>query len=192
MMMMFYHRLPTKKETKYMKTLFLIVLMAAFSAISTNAQIAKMSSVYTNTQTDCKAETKVEADEVPFICKAVGGFRLRIIPAGAQAEMLEIVDKGGETVASLGTVGYGYTSSKRMLEWRMANGKPFAVIFRVNTYDEKKATDAGDNPYLPQYKTGEKLLVRGLTGYSQIEFEVEGKDKTANAKAQKLADENFQ
>lgn len=173
------------------KILILLTLSFVF-VLGVNAQVAKMSSVYTNTQTDCKAEEKSEGDEVPFICKEVGGFRLRIIPAGAQAEMLEIVNKQGETVASLGNVGYGYTSAKRMLEWRMANGKPFAVIFRVNIYDEKKATDAGDNPYLPQYKTGEKLLVRGLTGYSQIDFEVDGKDKNANAKAQKLADENFQ
>lgn len=175
-----------------MKRLIVFLFLTIIASVSANAQVAKMTSVYTNTQTDCKAELKVEADEVPFICKEVGGFRLRIIPAGAQAEMLEIVDKEGKMVASLGNVGYGYTSSKRMLEWRMANGKPFAVIFRVFTYDEQKATDAGDNPYLPQYKTGEKLLVRGLTGYSQIDFEVDGKDKNANAKAQKLADENFQ
>ncbi|MBX7174400.1 MAG: hypothetical protein K1X72_25735 [Pyrinomonadaceae bacterium] len=173
------------------KTLILLVLSLVF-VLGVNAQVAKMTSVYTNTQTDCKAEEKSEGDEVPFICKAVGGYRLRIIPAGAQAETLEIVDSTGETVASLGNVGYGYTSSKRMLEWRMANGKPFAVIFRVFTYDEQKALDAGDNPYLPKYKTGEKLLVRGLSGYSQIDFEVDGKEANANAKAQKMADENFQ
>ncbi|MEK7724132.1 MAG: hypothetical protein AAB336_07290 [Acidobacteriota bacterium] len=175
-----------------MKKLILFTIVAVFSVISADAQIAKMTSVYTNTQTDCKAEEKSEGDEVPFICKEVGGFRLRIIPAGAQAETLEVVNKQGETVASLGNVGYGYTSSKRMLEWRMANGKPFAVIIRIFTYDEQKALDAGDNPYLPKYKTGEKLLVRGLTGYSQIDFEVDGKDKTANVKAQNLADSNFQ
>ena len=175
-----------------MSKLFILLTLLLSFIFTANAQVAKMTSVYTNTQTDCKAEEKSEGDEVPFICKEVGGFRLRIIPAGAQAETLEIVDKQGETVASLGNVGYGYTSSKRMLEWRMANGKPFAVIFRVFTYDEQKATDAGDNPYLPKYKTGEKLFVRGLTGYSQIDFEVDGKDKTANAKAQGLADSNFQ
>lgn len=176
-----------------MKKLILFLSLTLIGLISANAQVAKMTSVYTNTQTDCKAEEKSEGDEVPFICKEVGGFRLRIIPAGAQAEMLEIVDKKGETVASLGNVGYGYTTTaKRMLEWRMANGKPFAVIFRVFTYDEQKATDAGDNPYLAKYKTGEKLLVRGLSGYSQIDFEVDGKDKNANAKAQNLADSNFQ
>jgi hypothetical protein len=41
-------------------------------------------------------------------------------------------------------------------------------------------------------KTGEKLLIRGLTGHSQIDFEVEGKQKDANLKAQKKADQNFQ
>lgn len=174
------------------KLLILLMLSVAF-VVSANAQVAKMSSVFTNMQTDCKAESKVEADEVPFICKAVGGYRVRIIPAGAWAESVEIVDKKGETVASLGTVGYGYTTTNnRKIEWRMANGKPFAVILRVNTYNSEKANDAGDSPFLAKYKTGEKLLIRGLTGYSQIDFEIGGKGKNANLNAQKKADENFQ
>lgn len=176
-----------------MKNFILIALCTIFCAFSANAQVAKMSSVYTNLKVDCKAESKVEADEVPFICKAVGGYRVRIVPAGAWAEMIEIVDKTGESVASLGTHGYGYsTAPKRAVEWRMANGKPFAVIFRVNEYDQEKASEDGENPYTAKYKTGEKLIVRGLPGYSQIDFEVDAKEKNANAKAQKLADENFQ
>lgn len=177
-----------------MKKIFIVfLLITAFSVISANAQIAKMTSVYTNLQTECKPESKVETDEVPFICKEVSGFRVRITPAGAQAETVEIIDKKGDVVTSLGNVGYGYsTANNRKLEWRMANGKPFAVIFRVNKYNAEKALDEGDNPYLPKYKTGETLLVRGLTGYSQIDFEVDGKEPNANAKAQKMADENFQ
>lgn len=176
-----------------MKNFILIVLFTLFCAFSANAQVAKMSSVYTNLKADCKAEVKVAADEVPFICKAVGGFRVRIVPAGAWAETIEIVDKNNKTVASLGTHGYGYsTAPKRMVEWRMANGKPFAVIFRINEYDEAEASEEGDNPYTAKYKTGEKLIVRGLTGYSRIDFEVDAKEKNANVKAQKLADENFQ
>lgn len=176
-----------------MKSFIFIALITIFCAFSANAQVAKMSSVYTNLKVDCKPESKVEADEVPFICKAVGGFRVRIIPAGAWTEMIEIVNARNETVASLGTHGYGYsTAPKRAVEWRMANGKPFAVIFRINEYDQEKASEAGDNPYTPKYKTGEKLIVRGLTGYSQIDFEVDAKEKNANVKAQNLADENFQ
>ncbi|HQU86413.1 MAG TPA: hypothetical protein PKY59_25005 [Pyrinomonadaceae bacterium] len=176
-----------------MKNLIFIALLTIFCAFSANAQVAKMTSVYTNLKTDCQPEVKVVADEVPFICKAVGGFRVRIIPAGAWAETIEIVDKNKETVASLGTHGYGYSIvGKRMLEWRMANGKPFAVIFRINKYSSEEALESGDNPYLDKYKTGEALIIRGLTGYSQIDFEVDGKEKNANVKAQKLADENFQ
>lgn len=176
-----------------MKNFILIALFTIFCAISANAQVAKMTSVYTNLKTDCKPESKVEDQEVPFICEAVGGFKVRINPAGAWAESIEIIDKSGEQIASLGTHGYGYSvKGKRLVEWRMANGKPFAVIFRVNTYDAEKALEDGDNPYLDKYKTGEKLLVQGLTGYSQIQFEVDAKTKNANVEAQKLADENFQ
>ena len=176
-----------------MRKLILFTVLALLGAISANAQVAKMTSVYTNMQTDCKAESKVEDQEVPFICKAVGGFRVRINPAGAWAESVEVIDSKGETVVSFGSVGYGYTTTNnRKIEWRMANGKPFAVIFRVNTYNEEKANEAGDSPHLAKYKTGEKLLIRGLTGYSQIDFEIDGKEKLANAKAQQKADENFQ
>lgn len=176
-----------------MKNLILLILFTAFSAVSINAQVAKMTSVYTNLKTDCRAEEKIVADEVPFICKAVGGYRARIIPAGAWAEMIEIIDLQGETVASLGTHGYGYsTGGKRMLEWRLANGKPFAVIFRVNKFDSEASLENGDSPYLDKYKIGESLIVRGLDGYGQIDFEVDGKTKNANLAAQKKADENFQ
>jgi hypothetical protein len=176
-----------------MKKLFILLGLSLAFVFTANAQVAKMSSVFTNLQTDCKAETKSDGDEVPFICKAVGGYRVRIVPAGAWAETVEIVNAKGETVTSLGMVGYGYTAVKnRKIEWRMANGKPFAVIFRVNTYDSEKANEAGDSPFLPKYKTGEKLLIRGLTGHSQIDFEIDGKAKKANLNAQKKADENFQ
>lgn len=176
-----------------MKNLIYLSLLIVFCAISFNAQSAKMTSVYTNLKTDCQPESKVAADEVPFICKAVGGFRVRIIPAGAWAETIEIVDKNKETVVSLGTHGYGYSLvGKRMVEWRLANGKPFAVIFRVNKYNSETAGDNGDSPYLDKYKTGEALIIRGLTGYSQIDFEIDAKDKNANSKAQNLADSNFQ
>lgn len=176
-----------------MTKLFILILLTCSFIVTANAQKARMSSVYTNLPTDCKAETKSDGDEVPFICKAVGGFRVRIVPAGAWAETVEIVNAKGKTVVNIATVGYGYTNTdKRKLEWRLANGKPFAVIFRVNTYDSEKAIEDGNNPFLAKYKTGEKLILRGLTGYSQIEFEVDGKEKNANAKAQNLADVNFQ
>jgi hypothetical protein len=176
-----------------MNKLFILLTLTLAFVFTANAQKAKMTSVYTNMQTDCKEEVKSNGDEVPFICKAVGGFRVRIEPMGAWAEKVEIVDAKGETVISLGNVGYGYTTTNnRKIEWRMANGKPFAVIFRVNTYDEAKAAEDGDSPFLPKYKTGEKLLIRGLTGYSQIDFEIDGKGKNANVSAQKKADSNFQ
>ncbi len=176
-----------------MYKLFILLSLTVAFVFTANAQVAKMSSVFTNLQTDCKAEGKSNGDEVPFICKAVGGYRVRIIPAGAWAESVEIVDAKGKTVTSLGTVGYGYTTTNnRKIEWRMANGKPFAVIFRVNTYNAEKANDDGDSPFLPKYKTGEKLLIRGLSGHGQIEFEIDGKAKNANLNAQKKADENFQ
>lgn len=176
-----------------MRYLPILLLLGCGFITCAGAQTIKMTSVYTNLKNDCKAEENVVADEVPLICKAVGCYRARVIPAGVWAETLEIFDSQGKPVTSLGTHGYGYTTNgKRLLEWRLANGRPFAVIFRINKFNSEASLEKGDSPYLDKYKIGEALIVRGLDGFRQIDFEIEGKTKNANLTAQKKADENFQ
>lgn len=137
---------------RYLPTL---LLLGCGFITSAGAQTLKMASVYTNLKNDCQAEEKVVADEVPLICKAVGGYRARVIPAGVWAETLEIVDLQGRPVTSLGTHGYGYTTSgRRLLEWRLANGRPFAVIFRVDKFNSEASLENGESPYLDKYKIG--------------------------------------
>ena len=68
----------------------------------------------------------------------------------------------------------------------MANGKPFAVIMRVADYAETTDTDA----YFGK-KTGEKLIVRGLKGFENIDFEVDAKTPNANVKAREMADNGY-
>jgi len=76
------------------------------------------------------------------------------------------------------------TVTKRKLEWRMANGKPFAVIFRIDQYN-------GDISLSPQ-KTHETLIVKGLKGFSNIDYEVDQRlHPQANQEARKLADQGF-
>lgn len=68
------------------------------------------------------------------------------------------------------------------LEWRLANGKPFAVIGRSLETDK--------SPELK--KISEKLVVLGLKGYAETLGEVDTtKVKNANEKARSIADAAF-
>lgn len=119
-----------------MRYLLILLLLGCGFITCAGAQTLKMASVYTNLKNDCQAEENVAADEIPLIRKDVGGYRARGMPTGVWAETLEIVSLQGRSVISLGTHGYGYTTNgNRLLEWRLANGKPFAVIFRVDKFN---------------------------------------------------------
>ena len=92
-----------------------------------------------------------------------------------------------EEVIQLATLGFDFDHRKAKVEWRMADGKPFAVIMRIPKYGE---TDE-DNPYIGK-KIGEQLIIKGLKGFEKIDFTVDAKTPKANQKARDLADQGFQ
>ena len=74
------------------------------------------------------------------------------------------------------------------LEWRLADGKPFAVILKVSRYDQA-VQEKGENPYEDAHKIREFYLVKGLKGYENIDFEVDAQaNPAALAQARELAD----
>jgi hypothetical protein len=75
-----------------------------------------------------------------------------------------------------------FTSYGKNLEWRLKDGKPFAVIQRVTCLGFNE-TETG-----PGKKLAEYLLVRGLKGHEAINGLVNTKTKGANEKARALAD----
>jgi hypothetical protein len=90
----------------------------------------------------------------------------------------------GEESLPLSTQAVGW--KQKTVEWRLANGKPFAVIMRVYEYmgDEQCATGGKI--------IGESLIVKGLKGYEHIdeEFKVKG-TLNPNAKARQIADKGY-
>jgi hypothetical protein len=70
------------------------------------------------------------------------------------------------------------------IEWRLANGKPFAVIYRI----DKSKSDQPEEMWRPENKTGEFLVIKGLKGYEYIDFEIDAKTPQANLKAREMAD----
>ena len=77
---------------------------------------------------------------------------------------------------------------KRKVEWRFANGKPFAVIYRIDlTKEDSGAADM----WSPENKTGEALVIKGLKGFEQIDFQIDAKTPGANIKARQMADAGY-
>jgi len=153
-------------------------------------------SAYTDLNKDCKGAVKeselTEGQDMPLKCKGYGGYYIDI-GYSAMASHVDVRMEGDEDFqVGLLNAGIGYSDEPgRKVEWRMADGKPFAVIVRAGSYDEEKAQQTGDSPYQDKYKTGESLVVKGLKGYEHIDFKVDAKDPQANEKAREMADSNF-
>ena len=146
-------------------------------------QNANFSSFYTNLDKDCTSEGGEEGGHVSTTCKSVGFYQIHYFDSAAALHFsVETLD--GEDRITLTTQPLSYETQTRRIEWRMANGKPFAVIMRVNTFE---VSDDG----IPGKITGEFLIVKGLGKFSKIDFEVNAKTKNANEEARKLADNGY-
>jgi len=166
----------------------LVLLTVTGYAQKINQTAPKFSSRYTNLQKDCKTTPGDEnGTDGSGTCRGVGGYQI-FIWYSAAAEMIA-AERSNNTADSflLDTHDISSDYSKIKIEWRMANGKPFAVIMRVFKYgDEKK----NESDYWGK-KIGEELRVVGLKGFENINFSVDAKTPDANAKARELADNGF-
>jgi hypothetical protein len=133
----------------------------------------KFSSAYTDTTKQCKGA------EPAFTCKGYGNYRIVMGVGGVFADArVESTDSDYSLqVANRQSVGWN-----PKVEWRMADGVPFAVILRVDVNDE--------NAEIPT-KTGEMLVIKGLRGYENIDASVDGKSAQANEKARNIADDGY-
>jgi hypothetical protein len=152
-------------------------------------QANSFSSAYTDLKRECRAAFKLKKgeepqDDMPLRCRGYGGYEVHIDYSAASSHLL-LQPSGDKTVEgiSLGTQPLDY-DQKRKIEWRLANGKPFAVIYRV---DLSKGAEP-ETMWTPENKMGESLMVKGLKGYEHISFEVGASTPNANAHARELAD----
>ncbi len=172
-------------------SLALLLSVLAFPQPAANAlRPPQFSSVYTDLNTQCKNAFKSvgEGQDMPLKCKGYGGYFIYIYYS-AWASHIAINTSDNDGSPALASQHLSYSEEKgRKVEWRMANGKPFAVILRISKYRE---SDGTDNPFDEKYKTGEALLVKGLKGQN-IDFEVDVKSTpNPNEKARQLADSNY-
>ncbi len=176
--------------------LFSLLLPAMFTCLAAIAQPkqpgVKFSSAYTDMNRGCKEEVDAEAEargQDPLVfCKGYGGYRIKIYYS-AWASHVMVEDAAGEAaIQPLGTDhgGYGMTGGGEKIEWRMAAGKPFAVIMRIGTYS---GLGPNDDPFFN--RTGSQLIIKGLPGWSHIDAVVDGAAPDANARARAAADAGY-
>ena len=124
-------------------------------------------------------EAERNGSDIPSVCKGLGGYVVDI-SYSACASNFSLV-KGEENIP-LGMQSIGF--KQKTVEWRLANGKPFALIMRVYEY-------AGNDLCAMAGKiTGESLTVTGLKGF-EISESVDAKTPNANLKARALADKAY-
>lgn len=174
-----------------LKTVVLLVLIGA-SAQSAQAQ-SKFTSVYTDMKKDCKiirepTSAQHESGDPASECKGFGGYRI-FISHSAQAAGLSVENlKNPNENVFLGSDYGAYGDRNEKIEWRLRDGKPFAVIARFGKYK----TGANDeNPFDFNNRTGSTIVVKGLRGFEHIDFAIDGATVKANEKARQTADRAF-
>ena len=147
-------------------------------------------SVYTDMKKQCKAvrETISTEGTDPLVrCTGYGGYRISMYYSATTATMSVQRVADGENVVELGTDYGNYGSRGEKIEWRMAGGKPFAVIMRIWKYRGEGA----DGTMFSGQRVGSTLLVRGLPGWERISAEIDGGLPDANARARAAADAGY-
>jgi hypothetical protein len=153
----------------------------------------KFSSLYTDLKTQCKsALTKEEekeaeriGDDIPMVCKGYGGYEIYLASHGAMTQFQVRIKTGGEIKSVVEeTLHISDPIYTRKVEWRLADGVPFAVIFRRGVNDEPEDSSM-------KKKIGEVLRVVGLKD-EKIDFEVDvKKSANPNEEARRLADNAY-
>lgn len=167
----------------------LLCVAISSGAASGGAGEPKFSSAYTDLKTQCKpvAEGDARGDDTPLRCAGYGGYEIRIDFSAVSSHLLVQPAAANADAIDLAVQPFDY-DAKRKIEWRLADGEPFAVIFRVG---KPRGDVDPSETWRPENKAGESLRVKGLKGYGRIDFEVDARTPDANAKARELADEAY-
>jgi len=125
-------------------------------------------SEFTDLHKGCKSVGGEEGGHVSTLCPGPAGFQVHYFDA-ATAYQLSVADARREWEEPLTMFGLDKIKAAKPVEWRMANGVPFAAIWTFPGTD--------------------KVIVRGLPGFERIKFEGEG--TTALDKARTAIDSDY-
>ncbi|MBK9575585.1 MAG: hypothetical protein IPO40_00775 [Fibrobacteres bacterium] len=160
--------------------------LALLAGLALTAQ-AGITSSYTNMETDCGDaidESSVPAGtDIPQKCKGPGGYRVNETYAvfGSFRHITRASDDA-MIAPNLSPDDCPIPAFGKMVEWRLRNGKPFAVIQRASCYSMEDAGVGGRGKQL-----GEWLVVQELQGAKRKQ-QVDASKPNANIKAREIAD----
>jgi hypothetical protein len=167
-----------------MKTKFTFCVAAATLMLASGAfaqKAMRFTSVYSSLSRGCKTLRGGDGTDDAFLCRGPGRYKVRVYFSAAT---MQINAERGDENTSLATLDVGFDQSRTTLEWRLANGKPFAVIMRVPVYgDPKEGEDFGK-------VKGHQLKITGLAGYD-IDQAIDTATPHANQKAREAADKAY-
>jgi hypothetical protein len=161
-----------------------LLFAASLSAQTKAPAKTRFTSVYTNFTSNCKTVDGENGSDGASFCRGPGGYEIENYFAAAAA-LYVATYKGENTPYAFPMLDLTFDDRKTKVEWRMANGKPFAMIMRIPVY----AKPRNDNEYFGPV-IGEQLFIRGLKGFD-FETQVDVKTLNANAKARELADAEY-
>lgn len=162
------------------KSIFFIAVVLFSLTITASAQ--KFTSSYSSLIAGCNVTEGQDGQDAVKLCNGFGGYKLRVYSSAASTHIVAEKPKTDISI-SVANVSLAHNETKSAVEWRMADGKPFAVIIRLPEYGEPVGDEQRGKVI------GESLVVVGLSGYeTKVSGEVDAKQKGANAKAREIAD----
>jgi hypothetical protein len=111
-------------------------------------------------------------------CKGVGGYKLWLIEGDLRQSITVVDPKGKEYNLKFWEIFGGFSAVGDKAEWRTKNGKPHALIVRLNVNE-----DPDD-----MFKRTSYLIVAKILPDAACVVDVVSSSKTQNADARKIAD----
>ena len=136
---------------------------------STTGIDSDFSSEYTDLKTGCKTSGGNEGGHVSHFCKGPGDYQIHYFDA-ATVYQINAATNDRKWEEPLQMIGLDKLDAVGSVEWRLASGKPFAVLVR------KPGTDT--------------VIVRGLKGFDRIKYEESGNG--AMNRARSKADSDYE
>lgn len=163
-----------------------VAIAVAFFAVTSSAQVKtpKFTSVYTSLKTTCKDHDGSNGSDGYSICKGPLGYQIRVYYSASTTQIgAELKGKDDHFPVATAAIDFNWDKSK--VEWRLANGKPFALIMRIPKY-----AAAADGEYFGKVN-GQELVVTGLKGFESLSTKIDAKTTGSNGLAREAADSAY-
>ena len=161
------------------------VCTLALASASAQQRATRFTSVYTSLGAGCKILRGQGGTDDAKLCGGPGGYQVRVYSSAMTTEIAAEL-KGSDGNFHVASASLAFNESRSRVEWRLANGKPFALIMRVPTYADRTDGEGGFGK-----QTGDALAVVGLKGYESLTTSIDARTPGANVRAREAADKGY-